>query len=310
MRDRIRLAVIDAVLRRTFRPVWGRGLSAVQMRAYFRTAERLGTLARRLPRVHADDIDGLKLEWIGDRAAAARGMLVWIHGGSFALGGERGDRLLCADLARRTGLPVALLQYRLAPEFPYPAAVDDCQQLYTRLLERGIPAQRIAFAGHSAGASLVAAMLMRLRDAGLPQPAGASLLSGCFDLTGPTPAALAMESLDVTATCDIWPWTRQQYLHGTDPADPGASPYFGDWTGLAPLHFHVTDSELLYDSVQATAERARAAGVDVTFSVWPGLPHFYPMLDMLAQGRACRAQLAGFTRQRVDAPLAATAAAA
>lgn len=295
--DRIKLALTNAILRRTFRPVWGRGLSAAQMRGYFDAAERVGTFGRRQPAVHAEDIDGLAVEWIGERAAAARGMLVWIHGGSFALRAARSDRLLCADLARRTGLPVALLAYRLAPEFPFPAALDDCQRLFACLLERGIPAGRIVFAGHSAGASLIAGMLMRLRRAGLPQPAGAALLSGCFDLTGPSAQALAMEARDVAAALDIWPWTRRQYLHGTAADHPEASPFFGNWTGLAPLHFHVTDSELLYDSVKATAERARAAGVEVDLTVWKGLSHFYPGMDMLEDGRRCRDQIAGFAKR-------------
>lgn len=292
--DRIKLALTDAILRRTFRPLWARGLSAAEMRGYFHTAVRLGTFGRRLPPVHEENIDGLAVEWIGERAAAARGMLVWIHGGSFAIRPARSDRLLCADLARRSGLPVALLAYRLAPEFPFPAALEDCQRLFARLLERGIPAERIVFAGHSAGANLVASTLMRLRRAGLPQPAGAVLLSGCFDLTGPSAQALAIEPLDAAATVDIWPWTRRQYLHGTAADHPDASPSFGNWTGLAPLHFQVTDCELSYDSVKAAAERARAAGVEVTLTVWRGMSHFYPGLDMLEDGQRCRDEIAKF----------------
>lgn len=300
-----RLALINAVLRLAIRPLWARSLSAKRMRRAFAFSDWAGALGRAKPVYHPEQIGGVAVEWLGPRDAAAGGVLVFVHGGSFSLRCERSERLLCADMAQRSGLPVALVDYRLAPEFPYPAALDDCTRVYEALIARGIAPERMVFFGHSAGANLIAAMLMRVRDAGLPQPAGAVLLSGPFDLTGPSAAALAMEQQDVCATPAIWTWTCHQYLGGMDPAQPGASPWYGDWRGLAPLQFHVSDSELLYDSVKASTQRARAAGVDATLTVWPGASHFYPALDMLEDTRRCRAQIAAFAQEvlrRTPAP--------
>lgn len=276
------------------KPLWHSLPSVARVRRKFTRADRLSTLGRRVAPVKVEDVDGIRVEWTGPAANAAQGVILYLHGGAFALRGTHTDRRFCSDLSRRTGLPVALVAYRLAPEFPFPAGLDDCCRIYTWLQERGIPAQKIVMLGHSAGANLVLGVMMRAPRNGQDQPAGAVLLAAPTDLTGASPSATSNIQSDTMFTPLIWPWVRQHYLAGADPRDPEASPLLGNWSGLAPLHFHVSDSELILDDSRLAVERARNAGVDAELTVWHDLPHSFALIDLLPEAARCRAQIAHF----------------
>lgn len=290
----IRRLLVNTILRLSMKPLWHTFPSVAQVRRRFTWADRLGTLGRRAPPVQEEDVDGIRIEWIGSTSNVAQGVILYLHGGAFVLRAARTDRRFCADLARRTGLPVVLVAYRLAPEFPFPAGLDDCCRIYAWLQERGIAAQRIVMLGHSAGANLILGMMMRAHQNGLDQPAGAVLLSPPTDLTGASPSASSNLRRDAMFTPIIWPWVRQCYLGNARPRDPEASPLFGNWSGLAPLQFHVSDCELIFDDSRLAVECARTAGTDVDLTVWSDLPHSFAFIDILPEAVRCRAQIAQF----------------
>jgi len=250
-----------------------------------------------------EEVDGVRIEWIGRTPDVTQGVIMYVHGGAFSLRGTHTDRRFCADMARRTGLPVVLVAYRLAPEFPFPAGLNDCCRIYAWLQERGTAAQRIVMLGHSAGANLILGTMMRARQNGMDQPAGAVLLSPPTDLTGSNPSITSNLKSDSMFTPITWPWVRQYYLGGTCRSAPEASPLFGHWSGLAPLQFHVSDTELAFDDSRLAVERARAAGTDAELIVWSDVPHSFAFIDLLPEAARCRAQIAQFVARIQLGPL-------
>lgn len=286
--------LVNAGLRRALKPLWNDIPSVARMRAAYLRIDRLGALGRRPVPVHVADAGGVAVEWIGQPAAARDGVILYLHGGGFAVRAAAADRRYCAGLARRTGRPVVLVPYRLAPEFPFPAGLDDCCAVYAGLLAAGIAPQRIVVIGHSAGANLALALLMRARDNGSPQPAGCILLSAPIDLTAGSPSASANAARDSMQGPNIWPWVRMTYLGGVAPDHPDVSPLFGDWAGLAPLHFHVSDTEIILDDSRRAVERARAAGNRAALTVWHDLPHSFYYMYALREAWRCRDEVVAF----------------
>jgi len=286
--------LVNAALRCGLKPLWSDIPSVAHMRATYLRIDRLGTLGRRPVRVHVEDVGGVSVEWIGRPDAARDGVILYLHGGGFAVRAAAADRRYCAGLARRTGRPVVLVPYRLAPEFPFPAGLDDCCAVYAGLLAAGIAPHRIVVIGHSAGANLALALLMRARDEGRPQPAGGILLSAPTDLTAGSPSATANAARDSMQGPNIWPWVRIHYLGAVAPTHPYASPLLGDWAGLAPLHFHVSDNEIILDDSRRAVARARDAGNRVTLSVWHDVPHSFYYMNALREAWRCRDEVVAF----------------
>ena len=224
-------------------------------------------------------------------------MIVYLHGGGFAMRGMLTDRRIGARLSRRSGRPVVLVPYRLAPEFPFPAGLEDCCDVYAGLIASGIPANKIVVAGHSAGANLALVLLMRARRDGRQQPAGAVLLSAPTDLTAGSPSAISNAQRDCMMGPSVWPWTWRVYLNGTAPDHPDASPLFGDWAELAPMHFHVSNQEIILDDSVRAVERARLAGATVDLSVWNDVPHSFYYMDTLAEARRCHTEIHEFVER-------------
>jgi acetyl esterase/lipase len=198
---------------------------------------------------------------------------LYLHGGWYVFGSAATYRELIGRLSLATGMWVLAPDYRLAPEHPFPAAVDDAVAAYRWLLGIGIEPGRIVIAGDSAGGGLAMATLVALSDAGDQLPAAAVLLSPAIDLT------CSGDSYTSRATSDPL-FTREQvvtlvahYLAGADPTSPLASPIYADLAGLPPLLVHVGSDEVLLDDSTRLAERARAAGVEVDLKVWDGMWH-------------------------------------
>lgn len=286
--------IVNAGLRHALKPLWNDIPSVERMRAAYRRIDRLGTLGRRPVRVDVADVGGVAVEWIGRRESACEGVILYLHGGGFAVRAAAADRRYCAGLARRTGRPVVSVPYRLAPECPFPAGLDDCRAVYAGLLATGIPPHKIVVIGHSAGANLALVLLMRARDNGWPQPAGCILLSAPTDLTAGSPSATANAARDSMQGPNIWPWVRMTYLGAVAPDHPDVSPLFGDWAGLAPLHFHVSDTEIILDDSRRAVECAREAGNRVTLTVWHDMPHSFYYMNALREAWRCRDEVVGF----------------
>lgn len=247
--------------------------SRVQIAAY---AARLPDPPRGF-RVDSVDAGGVPAEWVRPPHAIAAAAVLYVHGGGFALGSPAAFGDFSWRLARAGGVAVLMLDYRLAPEHRFPAAVEDARAAWTWLLGQGFTPQRVVLAGDSAGGGLALSAMLDWRDRGLPVPAAAVCLSPWTDLT------LSGETLRTNARRDPFlapealPYVVANYLGDADPRDPLASPLFGDLEGLPPLLIHAGDTEILLDDSRRFAERARAAGVDVTLEIWPGLPHVFHM---------------------------------
>ncbi|HEY1344261.1 MAG TPA: alpha/beta hydrolase [Streptosporangiaceae bacterium] len=219
--------------------------------------------------------NGVPAEWVTAAGVGDGRVLLYLHGGAYQIGSPATLRRLVALLSGVAQARALSLDYRLAPEHPFPAAVDDAVAAYRWLVAEGTDPARIAIAGDSAGGGLALGTLVALRDAGEPMPAAAVLLSPWTDL------ALTGESLRTRAAVDkmVKPASMHQtaavYLAGEDPRHPYASPLYADLRGLPPLLIQVGDAEVILDDSTRVAARAREAGVDVTLEVWDEMPHVF-----------------------------------
>jgi acetyl esterase/lipase len=198
--------------------------------------------------------------------------LLYLHGGAYIFGSMRTHGELIARLALATPARTLAPTYRLAPEHPFPAAIDDVVAVYRALLESGVDPRRLVIAGDSAGGGLTMALLLRLRAAGHPLPAGAALICPWVDLSAEGGSLTRNAPFDWGDEAIGRRWTRT-YLAGQDPRDPLASPVFADLRGLPPLLVQVGGAELLRDQGTALAERAKEAGVDARFKIEPDMVH-------------------------------------
>ena len=234
--------------------------------------------------------------------ANADAVILYFHGGVYVIGSAATSVPLVAELARRTGARVITLDYRLAPEHPYPAAVDDAQAAYRGLLEQGVDAGQIALAGESAGGGLAVAALLALRDAGAPLPSSALLMSPYADLTLSGDSIAAREAVDRTLTPEGLRLRIPDYVADADAADPLISPVFADLTGLPPLLIQVGTNEILLSDALRLADRAAMADVTVTLDVTDGVPHvFQAFAAMLDEAGAALDRASTFLRTNLAA---------
>ncbi|MFD4349176.1 alpha/beta hydrolase [Streptomyces coelicoflavus] len=209
--------------------------------------------------------------------ASGPGRLLYLHGGGYLVGSPDTHAGLAGELARRAGLRALSLDYRLAPEHPFPAAVDDGLAAYRELLSTGTDPRDLVLAGDSAGGGLSIATLLAAREAGLPQPAAAVLFSPWADLTLAGGSIRSKEGADPIFTeADVRAYA-DLYVGAGDRAAPLASPVFADLAGLPPLLVQAGANEILLDDAVRLTGRAGAADVEVTLEVGPGLPHVYPL---------------------------------
>jgi len=221
------------------------------------------------------DAGGVPAEWVIAAPPAGDRILLYLHGGGYQIGSPRTLRHVVAPLSAAAAAGVLSVGYRLAPEHPFPAAVDDALAAYRWLLGGGTDPATVALAGDSSGGGLALATLVALRDGGEPMPAAAFAISPWTDL------ALTGESLRTRAAAELilqpdgMPETAALYLAGADPRHPLASPLYADLRGLPPLLIQVGDAEVVLDDSTRFAARAREAGVDVTLEVWDEMPHVW-----------------------------------
>jgi monoterpene epsilon-lactone hydrolase len=214
-------------------------------------------------------------------------VIFYLHGGAFAIGTAASSVGLASDLARRAGARLVTVDYRLAPEHPQPAAIEDAVSAYRGLLDSGVAASAVAIAGESAGAGLAAATLVALRRAGLPQPSAAVLMSPWADLTLSGGSISGKAALDPALTPEGLARRAADYLAGGDPAGGLVSPIFADLTGLPPLLIQAGSHEILLDDATRLAAHAAAADVAITLEVTPGVPHvFQGFAAILDEGEA------------------------
>jgi len=214
---------------------------------------------------------------IVDPAQDARpGIILYFHGGSFMMGSPYTAMSLTANLVDRTRIRSVSLDYRLAPEHPFPAALEDALAAYRALLDDGFEATSIAFAGDSAGGGIAVSTCLMARNAGLPLPAAVAAFSPGLDKTHAGASIDSKRGLDPFFTREGFAFTDAMYLAGQDPNHELVSPArFADLTGFPPLLLQVGTNELLLDDSTQLADRARAAGVDVILDVTADVPHVF-----------------------------------
>lgn len=223
-------------------------------------------------------IDGLSAEWIRPSRMPDDRAILYFHGGGYVMGSCRAYRAIVAKFVAGSGIGALVFDYRLAPEHPFPAALDDALAAYNWLLSQGLPPARIAFVGDSAGGGLCLATLLAIRDRGIALPAAAVALSPWTDLkcTG-----ASYNRKDPLAPAGSWMVFGKSYAGKNDPALPLISPLYGDLTGLPPLLIYAGEDESMLDDATRFAEKARNAGVHTRLQVGEGMVHCYPILSPL-----------------------------
>jgi monoterpene epsilon-lactone hydrolase len=243
---------------------------------------------------------GVPAHWLAAPGADAGRVLLFLHGGGFELGSVRSDGELAARLGRAGGMRVLFPEYRLAPEHPFPAAIDDVLAAWRWLrADQGLSASSIAVAGDSAGGGLAVALLVAARDAGEALPAAAALMSPTVDLTSSGASMTERADQDPISTPAMLRQFASDYLAGADPRTPLASPLFASLSGLPPLLVQVGTADLLLSDSERLARAAADAGVDVTLQVGEGLTHVYQLLLGTPEAAGATEEIGTFLRARV-----------
>jgi epsilon-lactone hydrolase len=296
------------VLRRWMRPETAKpGIDAVRARAM--TSKRVWS--PKVPRGwHLAEQYGphdapLRGEWLTPETPSGITIL-YLHGGGYYFCSPATHRGIVFPLARRSGARTFSLDYRLTPEHPFPAALDDALAAYRRLLADGVSPERLVIAGDSAGGGLALATLLALRDAGDPLPAGAVMFSPWTDLAATGASVVTNEGRDPMFHGRAFAPAGKFYAADTDVRNPYVSPLYGQFDGLPPLFIQVGDTEVLLDDSTRVAEKARAAGVRVELKIWPKVSHVFQMFaPFVPEANRALEEAAGFVR-RVTTTQAAT----
>lgn len=253
-------------------------------------------------RIEAGKIGGVPVEQLTLPSLAPDApVLLYLHGGGYFGCSPATHRPITAAFARARFRVVAV-DYRLAPEHTFPAAIEDAVAVHRALLNEGTEPWRVTVAGDSAGGGLALAMLLLLRDALVPLPAAAGLFSPWTDLAATGASVQENDRKDVMFGARELPMVAANYLAGADPRDPLASPLYADLSGLPLLHIHVGRDEVLRDDSTRLAEKARAAGTPAELKIWPVVPHAFPVFSYLPEARASIRQTVTALRGAVAPP--------
>jgi acetyl esterase/lipase len=238
----------------------------------------IGLVMRLMFRAPGVQVAPVSMNGVSGVAAASPGsdhskVVLYLHGGGYCIGSPGAYRSTVTQLARRTRARVIAPSYRLAPEHPHPAGLEDALSAYSWLLTQDIAADRIAIAGDSAGGGLALATVLAIRDRGLPMPSSIVLISPCLDLTFTTPSIETNARLDPMLRPSWVRWCARQYLGGLSAEHPACSPLFADLKGLPPMLVQVGSDEILLDDATRIVKKSNAAGVDATLRVFERLWH-------------------------------------
>jgi monoterpene epsilon-lactone hydrolase len=243
---------------------------------------------------------GVPAHWLAAPGADPGRVLLFLHGGGYELGSLRSDGELAARVGRESGMRVLFPEYRLAPEHPFPAAIDDVLAAWRWLrTDQKLRARSIAVAGDSAGGGLAVALLVATRDAGEALPAAAALMSPTVDLTSSGASMTERANQDPFSTPAMLRQFASEYLAGADPKTPLASPLFASLSGLPPLLVQAGTADLLLSDSERLAAAASEAGVDVILEIGVGLPHVYQIMHGTPEAAKATERIGKFLRAQV-----------
>lgn len=243
------------------------------------------------------DVGDVPAEWIFAPGCDHEKVFLYLHGGAYYTGSIVTHRAFASHLGLATGSRVLLLDYRLAPENPFPAALDDATVAYRWLLSQGVAPARLIIAGDSAGGGLALATLLSLRDLGDPLPSGAICLSPWTDLTLQGNSIAVNSKKDFICNPHMLRRSAKMYCAEHNPMMPLISPLYADLSGLPPIMIHVGDQEILLDDAVRFAERARTAGVDIDLHIWPRMFHVFPIVNYLPEAKQALELMGTFVRR-------------
>lgn len=251
-------------------------------------------------KIEAIDVDGVPGEFLVAPAASDHRVVLYLHGGGYVIGSIKSHRYLMQNISRHAGAKTLGIDYRLAPENPFPAALEDATRAYRWLLKKGYLPANIAIAGDSAGGGLTLATLLNLRDQGESLPAAGVLISPWTDMTGEAESVTSRAAVDPLIKPEGLYALGAQYLRGADPRNPLVSPVFADLKGLPPLCIHVGGREILYDDALTVARRARDTGVSVELLNEPEMFHvWHAFAPMLEEGQQAIEKIGAFLNTRL-----------
>ena len=251
------------------------------------------------------NVGGVAAEWVWVSGASEDHTVIWLHGGGFVIGSTRTHRGISGLISRASGARVLCLDYRLSPEVPFPAPVEDSVAAYKWLLSNGADPKKIVFGGESAGGGLTVSVLVALRYIGEPSPAGGVCMSTWADLAHTGDSIKANAAVDPSLTIEGLEDFAQAYLGDRDRRAPLASPLYADVRGLPPLLFMVGSIEIIRDDSVRLVEKAKAAGVDATLEVWDDMPHnWHQFALVLPEGQQAVDRIGSFIRQHTGQKVA------
>ncbi len=243
-------------------------------------------------------------EWNVPDGVSADACLLYLHGGGYLFGSPLSYRSFTTQLAYRAGMRVFVPDYRLAPENPFPAAVDDALATYRWLLDQGLESANIVLAGDSAGGGLSLALVHALKQHQLPLPAAVITLSPYADLLATGESLDSQSDSCVMFTGESIRRAAAIYLDGADGSSPLASPLYGDFSDFPPMRIYASDNEVLRDDALRVAETAAEAGADVELEVWRGQPHIWPIFyPLLPEADRTIVEMGRFARSHVGSAL-------
>ncbi len=263
-----------------------------------RGADRLSSLPEGIG-IREEIIAGIKTEWLIPAGAEPEKVILYVHGGGYVSGSCHDHRAIVSKFAKEAGAATLVYEYRLAPEDPFPAALDDSVSIYRWLLDTGKKPENILIAGESAGGGLSMALLLALKEKKIALPAGAVAISPWLDLTCSSDSYRTRNKVSA-AQLNSWTVFSKYYYRDYNPENPLISPLFGDLQGLPPLFINSATDDELFDEGEKFAIKAKESGVDITFRAGQGMLHCYPLLaPMFREATEAMEEIAIFIKKHL-----------
>ncbi|BBO81550.1 hypothetical protein DSCO28_21160 [Desulfosarcina ovata subsp. sediminis] len=265
--------------------------------------EKMARFSKLPPHTQVEKVtlNGIPAEWVYANTAREDRAILFLHGGGYNLCSPNTHREIGAHISKASGAKLLLIDYRLAPEHPFPAALEDALSAYRWLINQGLPGKSIAIAGDSAGGGLALSTAISIRDAGDPLPSSIACISPWTDLVFTGNSIKTNSEIDPLVDAPAGKVMAENYIGDNDPHNPGISPLYADLKGLPPLLIHVGTDELLLDDSKRVAKKAEDAGVNVTLKIYDKLWHvFHLNLKAMPEARAAVAEFAAFIKKHFE----------